>query len=57
MFSSQVFTSLGSEGDAWTLRGRDAGKGTEPTPEQLQSIRLKPHEVLPKWNYTISPNL
>ena len=31
--------------------------GTEPTPEQLQSLRLKPHEVLPKWNYTISPNL
>src|SRR5712664_1509474 len=31
--------------------------GTEPTPEQLQSLRLKPHEILPKWNYTISPNL
>jgi hypothetical protein len=30
--------------------------GTEPTPEQLQALRLKPHEVLPKWNYTISPN-
>jgi hypothetical protein len=31
--------------------------GTEPTSEQLQSLRLKPHEILPKWNYTISPNL
>ena len=31
--------------------------GTEPTPKQLQALRLKPHEVLPKWNYTISPNL
>ena len=31
--------------------------GTEPTPEQLQALRLKPHDVLPKWNYTISPNL
>jgi Rhodopirellula transposase DDE domain len=31
--------------------------GAEPTPQQLQSLRLKPHEVLPKWNYTISPNL
>jgi len=31
--------------------------GTERTPEQLQSLRLKPHDVLPKWNYTISPNL
>ena len=31
--------------------------GTEPTPEQLQAPRLKPHDVLPKWNYTILPNL
>jgi hypothetical protein len=31
--------------------------GIEPTQEQLQALRLKPHEVLPKWNYTISPNL
>ena len=31
--------------------------GTEPTPEQLQALRIRPHEVLPKWNYTISPNL
>jgi len=31
--------------------------GMEPTLEQLHSPRLKPHEVLPKWNYTISPNL
>ena len=31
--------------------------GTEPTPQQLQALRLKPHQVLPKWNYTISPNL
>jgi len=31
--------------------------GTQPTPEQLQALRLKPHDVLPKWNYTISPNL
>ena len=31
--------------------------GIEPTPEQIESLQLKPHEVLPKWNYTISPNL
>jgi pyruvate formate-lyase activating enzyme-like uncharacterized protein len=31
--------------------------GTVPTPEQLQALRIKPHEILPKWNYTISPNL
>jgi hypothetical protein len=31
--------------------------GIEPTPEQIESLQLRPHEVLPKWNYTISPNL
>jgi len=31
--------------------------GVEPTHSQLQSLRLKPHQDLPKWNYTISPNL
>lgn len=31
--------------------------GVKPTPEQLRALRLQPSEVLPKWNYTISPNL
>jgi len=31
--------------------------GTEPTLEQLQALRIRPHKTLPKWNYTISPNL
>jgi hypothetical protein len=31
--------------------------GVEPTPEQLQKLRLRPGEILPKWNYTLSPNL
>lgn len=31
--------------------------GIEPTPQQIAALQLKPHEVLPKWNYTISPNL
>ena len=39
------------------LDRRNYPTGTEPTPEQLQSLRLRPHEILPKWNYTISPNL
>ena len=29
--------------------------GIEPTPEQLQGLRLRLGEILPKWNYTISP--
>ena len=29
--------------------------GMKPTPEQQQALRIQPGEVLPKWNYTISP--
>jgi hypothetical protein len=29
----------------------------EPTPQQLQALRLQAGEVLSKWNYTISPTL
>ncbi len=29
----------------------------KPSPEQVASLRLKRHEVLPEWNYTISPQL
>ncbi len=39
------------------LDRRNYPTGTEPTPEQLQSPRLKPYEILPKWNYAISPDL
>ena len=31
--------------------------GASPSPEQLDQLRLKPHDTLPKWNYTIAPNL
>ena len=31
--------------------------GVEPAPEQLQALRLQLGEILPKWNYTISPHL
>jgi len=31
--------------------------GTEPTLEQLRRLRLEPHDTLPKWNYSIRPNL
>ena len=39
------------------LDRRHYAVGAEPTSAQLQSLRLTRHEVLPKWNYTISPNL
>jgi hypothetical protein len=30
--------------------------GLAPTAEQLANLRIKPAEVLPRWNYTISPH-
>jgi len=39
------------------LDRRHYSTGVEPTPEQLQALRVQPGDVLPKWNYTISPNL
>jgi hypothetical protein len=39
------------------LDRRNYPTGTQPTPEELQALRIRPHEILPKWNYTISPNL
>jgi len=31
--------------------------GSSPTKEQLRLLRLRPHDTLPKWNYTIAPYL
>jgi DDE family transposase len=31
--------------------------GIRPTPEQLRRLRLRPHDTLPRWNYTILPTL
>lgn len=39
------------------LDRRHYATGVEPTSQQLQALRVQPGDVLPKWNYTISPNL
>jgi hypothetical protein len=31
--------------------------GLKPTPDQIASLRLLPHETLPGWKYTIKPQL
>ena len=31
--------------------------GLKPTPEQVASLRLRRHETLPEWNYTIKPQM
>lgn len=31
--------------------------GLKPSPQELASLRLQRHEVLPDWNYTIKPQL
>jgi len=30
--------------------------GISPTKEERRKLRLLPHDILPKWNYTIAPN-
>ena len=30
---------------------------TAPAPEEIRQLRLNPHDTLPSWNYTITPNL
>jgi hypothetical protein len=31
--------------------------GLSPDRQQIRCLRLTPHEVLPKWNYSIAPNM
>jgi hypothetical protein len=31
--------------------------GLKPDPQSIRSLRLKPGTTLPRWNYTIAPNL
>jgi hypothetical protein len=31
--------------------------GLKPTPQQVASLRLQRHDVLPEWNYTIKPQM
>lgn len=38
------------------LDRRDYPTGLKITPAQKESINLKPHRVLPRWNYTIQPH-
>ena len=38
------------------LDTRHYATGIKITPEQKAQINLKPHRVLPKWNYTIEPH-
>jgi len=39
------------------LDRRQYATGLHPSPEQLQAVRLRAHDTLPRWNYTISPAL
>jgi hypothetical protein len=31
--------------------------GNKPSPEHFRQLRLEPGDALPRWNYTIKPNL
>ncbi len=49
-------TSTGLKVTAYLYR-RKYPCGLKPTPEEIASLRLSPHETLPKWNYTIKPQM
>jgi Rhodopirellula transposase DDE domain len=38
------------------LDRRHYSTGVEPAPDQLDRLRLEPHDTLPRWNYTIKSN-
>ena|SRR5271157_5394073 len=48
-------TESGLRCRAW-LDPRDYPTGLKITAEQKAEINLKPHRVLPNWNYTIEPH-
>ncbi len=39
------------------LDRNDYPTGLKPDPQLISSLRLKPSKTLPRWNYTIAPNL
>jgi len=39
------------------LDRRNYETGSSPSKEQIRQLRLRHHDILPKWNYTIAPNL
>jgi hypothetical protein len=55
-FIRTTSTQTGLQVSAYLDR-RNYPTGTEPTPEDLAHLQLFPHDVLPRWNYTIQPSL
>jgi hypothetical protein len=49
-------TQTGLQVSAYLDR-RHYPRGVRPSPDQLQALRLRPHDTLPRWNYTISAAL
>ena len=39
------------------LDGTDYPTEVNPDPQELRRLRLREHHTLPKWNYTILPNV
>ena len=37
------------------LDRRHYATGIDPLPEQRRDLRVRPHNTLPRWNYTILP--
>jgi hypothetical protein len=55
-YARNTTTQTGLEVTAYLDR-RHYPCGLKPTSQELSSLRLRPHDTLPEWNYTIKPNL
>lgn len=55
-FARTTTTKTGLAVTAYLDR-RSYPTGLKPSPEQVAALRIQPHEVLPKWNYTIAPQV
>ena len=53
-FARTTKTQTGLRVRATLMKGRYP-KGIKPTPAQMKALPLLPHNILPNWNYTITP--
>ena len=53
-FARTTTTTTGLSVTAYFDR-RHYPTGVKPSPDELASLRLQRHELLPNWNYTIQP--
>ena len=55
-FARTTTTRTGLEVSAYLDR-HHYPTGLKPSPDEFAALRIRPHEVLPRWNYTIAPQM